>query len=202
MTTTETVFNVPCREGSLDIIVKGDSSFDLNDSPLLVSPPKVFIHCTCGALHSPGVEPKTDTPTDQDVQSRLLKTVSDLADFTLPQHVVPCSTSSPIKPVSGSTKKNSLSPELHFHEHYHYLDEDDNDGYTSDLEHVAKSAKNEKQRNKILSKTLTGSKPPNSLFTGGKVSSVSFCSRCSLMCEIISNFRFSVFMVTTFGVKD
>ena len=183
MATTETIFNIPCREGSLDVIVKGDSSItDLTqDSPLLVSPPKVFIHCTCGALHSPSVDGGTDSqngtstydaPTTKDPAS-LLKAVTAFDDYSFHPDIIPRSTSSPIKPVSTSTKKSV--PERHYHEHYHYIDDDDYEGYTSDLnERVAKF---DVKRNKILSKSVEVTKViPSDNNNGVKVSFVSVMS--------------------------
>ena len=184
MASTETMFNIPCREGSLDVIVKGDSSFadvdSTHDSSVLVSPPKVFIHCTCGALHSPpGNGENTARLTSTVSADGLLKKAPQADDLSFHPNISPRTTSSPIKPTSGNTKKtpttNSSAPELHYHEHYHYVDDDDYEGYTSDLnEHVVASG-NEKKRNKLLSKSLNGMKNGSSNDNNGfKVTFVSF----------------------------
>ena len=181
MTTTETVFNIPCREGSLDVIVKGDSSFAgiTQDSPLQLSPPKVFIHCTCGALHSPAddvdgepAEIALAVETSNIDSNSYFPTKTYVDDYSFQPNLKPQSTSSPIKPASLSVKKKS--PELHYHEHYHYVDDDDYEGYTSDLnEHVAKYGGNEKQRNKLLSKTGVSHISSPRASNGVKVSFVS-----------------------------
>ena len=193
MTGTETVFNIPCREGSLDVVVRGDSSFadaDVNqDSPLLVSPPKVFIHCTCGALHSPTAEgdlserlsaiiPTAGVIDDNAMSSGLLKRAPVANDYSFHPNVPPRTTSSPIKS-NGTSKKahpNGSAPELHYHEHFHYVDDDDYEGYTSDLNErvVSAAAGNERKKNKSLSKTLNGVKNGSSTDNNGvKVTFVS-----------------------------
>ena len=181
MASTETMFNIPCREGSLDVIVKGDSSFadvdPTHDSSVLVSPPKVFIHCTCGALHSPpGNGENTARLTSAD---GLLKNAPQADDLSFHPNFSPRTTSSPIKPTSSQNAKktptNSSAPELHYHQHYHYVDDDDYEGYTSDLNEHIVAAGNEKKRNKLLSKSLNGMKNGSSNDNNGfKVTFVSF----------------------------